>query len=123
MHRLPLMHRASTLGTTTTRPRGTAKRRGIRRIDDVYDDAARLEPIRIDGQGIGRVHAQRRGIDNDLASVWIGCAKTCSAPGCGRDRLGEVVGATLVDIEYGKCPGTRGRDRKCDSAACTSGAD
>ena len=47
----------------------------------------------------------------------------CSAAGCGGDGLGEVVSATLVDIEYGKCPGTRGRDRKCDSSACASGAD
>src|SRR6266496_5019884 len=47
----------------------------------------------------------------------------CSAAGCGGDGLGELVSATLVDIEYAKCPSTRGRDRKCDSPACASGAD
>src|SRR5205823_932340 len=123
MHRLPFMHRASTLGTTPTRAGGTAKGSRVRRIDDVYDDAARIEPIRIDRHRIVGVHAQRRGIDNDLASVWIGCAKMCSAAGCGGDGLGELVSATLVDIEYGKCPGTRRRDRKCDSSARASGPD
>jgi hypothetical protein len=55
--------------------------------------------------------------------VWIGCANVCTAAGCGGDGLGEVVSATLIDIEYGKCPGTRGRDRKCDSSACAPGTD
>src|SRR5206468_6737348 len=84
---------------------------------------ARLEPIRIDRHWIVAVHAERRGIDNDLASVWIGCANVGTAAGCRGDGLGEVVSATRVDIEYGKCPCTRGRDRKCDSSACPSGAD
>jgi hypothetical protein len=123
MHRLPLMHGAPTLGTTTARAGGTAEGRGVRRIDDVYDDAARLERIRIDGHRIIGVHAYRRGVDNDLAPPRIGWAKTRCATGLGADGLGEVVGAMLVDIEYGKCPGARGRDRKCDSATCASGAD
>src|SRR5438270_1000000 len=110
MHRLPFMHRAATLGTTTTCAGGTAQRRRLRRIDDVYDDAPRLEPIRIDRHRIVGLHAQRRGIDDDLASVWIRCAKFCPAAACGGDRLGEVVSATLVDIENGKCSGTRGCD-------------
>src|SRR5436309_15346333 len=110
MHRLPFMHRASTLGTTTTRAGGTAKGRRVRRIDDVYDDAARLEPIGIDGHWIVGVHACRRGIDNDLVSAWIRCAKLCSAARCGGDGVGKVVSATLVDIEYRKCPRTCRRD-------------
>jgi hypothetical protein len=56
MHRLPLMHRASALGTTTTCAGGTAKVRGVRLIDDVHDDAAGLEPIGIDGHWIVRLH-------------------------------------------------------------------
>src|SRR5687768_6831831 len=112
MHRLAFMHRASTQGAATARAGGTAKGRRIRRIDDVDDDAARLEPVRIDRHWIVGVHAERRGIDNDLVSAWIGCARTCFAAGGGGDGLGEVLGATLVDIGYGKCPGTRGRERK-----------
>ena len=57
MHSLPFMHRASTLRTTTTRAGGTAKGRRVRRIDDVDDDAARLELIRVDGHRIIGLHA------------------------------------------------------------------
>ena len=45
------------------------------------------------------------------------------AAGCRGDGLGEVLSATLVDIEYGKRPGTRGRDGKRDSSACAPGTD
>jgi hypothetical protein len=47
----------------------------------------------------------------------------CIAAGFRGDGLGEVLSATLVDIEYGKRSGTRGPDRKCDSSACTPGTD
>src|SRR5437764_14915047 len=46
----------------------------------------------------------------------------CAAVRCRGDGLGEFVSATLVDTEYGKCPCTRGRDRKCDSSACPTAA-
>ena len=123
MHCLSFMHRASALGTTAPRTGSAAKGRRVRRVDDVYDDAARFEAIRIYGQGIVGVHTQRRGIDHDLATVWIGCAKMCSAPGFGSNALGEVFSSTLVDIEYGQRPGTRRRDRKCDGSARATGAD
>jgi hypothetical protein len=57
MHGLPLMHRASILSTTTTRKGGTTKGGRLRRVNDVYDNAAGLEPIRIHGRGIVGVHA------------------------------------------------------------------
>jgi hypothetical protein len=65
----------------------------------------------------------RRGINNDLVAVWIGCANVCIAASCRGHGLGEVLCATLVNIEYGKRPGTRGCDRKCDSSACAPGTD
>src|SRR6266852_6089666 len=99
MHRLPFMHRTPTLGTTTARAGSTAKGRRLRRIDDVNNGAARLEPPRIDRHWIVGFHAERSGVDDDLASVRVGCARTCSAAGCGGHGVGEVVGATLVDIE------------------------
>ena len=102
MYCLPFMHRASILGTTTTCAGGAAQRRRVRRIDDVYDDAAGLEPIRIDRHWIVGLHAQGRGIDNDLVAVWIGCANVCMAAGCRGDGLDEFLSATLVDIDYGK---------------------
>src|SRR5690349_134105 len=102
MHRLPFMHRASALGTTATRTGGPTKRRRVRRIDDVHDDAAGLEPAGIDGHWIVGLHAQGRGIDNDLVAVWIGWTNACRAAGCRGDGVGEVLSATLVDIEYGK---------------------
>src|SRR6185437_326533 len=123
MHRLPFMHRAPTLGTTTARAGGPTKRRRVRRIDDVHDDAAGLEPIGIDGHWIVGLHAQRRGIDNDLVAVWIGWANAGIAARCRDDGVGEILSATLVDIEYGKRPGTRGPDSKCDSSAGAPGTD
>src|SRR5438094_10551046 len=100
MHRLPFMHRASTLGTTTTRAGGTTKGRRVRRIDDVHDDAAGLELIGIDGHCIVGLHAYRRSIDNDLVPVWIGCAHFDTAARCRGHGLGEVSWRALVDIEY-----------------------
>jgi hypothetical protein len=47
----------------------------------------------------------------------------CIAAGCRGDGLGEVLSATLVDIEYGKRPGTRGPDSECDSSACAPGTN
>ena len=61
-----------------------------------------LEPIGIEGHWIVGSHAYRRGVNNDLAAVWIGCANVCMAFGCRGDGLDEVLSATLVDIEYGK---------------------
>ncbi|KQU91717.1 hypothetical protein ASC78_02000 [Variovorax sp. Root318D1] len=72
MQCLPFMHRASALGTTTACIGGAAKRRRLGRIDDVYDDAAGIQSLGIHGQGVVRAHTQRRGIDDDLESAWIG---------------------------------------------------
>ena len=47
----------------------------------------------------------------------------CRATGFGGDGPGKIVGATLVDIEDGECPGTRGGDRECNRSACATGAD
>ena len=102
MHRLSFMHRASTLGTTTARAGGTTKGRRIRRIDDVDDGSAGVEPIGIDRHWIVGLHADGRGVDDDLVAMWIGCANVCMAFGCRGDGLDEVLSATLVDIEYGK---------------------
>jgi hypothetical protein len=55
--------------------------------------------------------------------VWIGWANACRAAGCRGDRVREVSSATLVDIEYGKRSGTRGRDSKCNRSAGAPGAD
>src|SRR4030095_3115486 len=87
----------------------------------VHDDAAGLEEIRIDRHWIVGLHAQGRGVDDDLVAVWIGCADARAAAGCRSDGVGEVLGASLVDIEYGKRPGTRGSDSKCDGPACAPG--
>lgn len=119
MHSLPLIHRASALGATSTLKGGTAKRGRVRRIDDVDNDAARLEPIRIHGHRVIGVHAQRRGVDNDFVSMWIGAAELRCATGCSGHGLREFVSATHVDVEYGECPGTCGRDSK---SYCSTGA-
>ncbi|KQX22991.1 hypothetical protein ASD05_11610 [Variovorax sp. Root434] len=72
MQCLPFMHRASALGATTACIGGAAKRRGLGCIDDVYNDTAGIQPLGIHRHGIVRMHTQRRGIDDDLESAWIG---------------------------------------------------
>ena len=123
MHRLSFVHRAPALGTTTARSGGTAKRRRFRRSDDVHHDASRPDPVRIHGHGSVRVHTQSRGIDHHFEIVRIGRTEQRSAVGCGGHGLDEVASATLVDIEYGKCPGARRCDRKCDCSASAAGAN
>ena len=102
MHGLPLVHRASILGAAATRSGGAAKGRRLWRVDDVNDKTGRIQPARIDRQRIAGVHAKRCGVDDDLELLWIGRANSRCATGCGGDGPGEVLGATLVDIEYGE---------------------
>jgi len=71
MHGLPFVHRAPTLRATATGTCGAAKGRRVRRIDDVHDDAARLQPIGIQGQGVVDIHAEPGSIDNQLTAAWI----------------------------------------------------
>ena len=123
MHCLSFMHRTSTLGTTSTRAGHAAKGRWVRRIDDVYDDTAGLEALRIDGHRIVGLHADRRGVDDDFVSEGIRCAESCAAARRRGNRVGKVIRATLVEIEYRKCACARRCDRKGNRPACTSGAD
>ena len=95
------MHRAPVLGTASTRLRGAAKRRWLGRIDDVDDDGARREPLRINWHGIVRFHAKRRGIDNDVEALRIGWPRTYVAAGFSSNRCRKVASPMPVDIGYG----------------------
>jgi len=83
MHGLPFVHRGPTLRATATGTRGAAKGRRVRRIDDVHDDAARLQQIGFQGQGVVDIHAEPGSIDNQLAAAWIRQADVSFATGFG----------------------------------------
>ena len=123
VHRLSFVHRATALRTTAARPRRTAQGRRVRRCDDVYDDGARLQLVRVYGHGIVGVHAESRSVDDYVASVWVGCAKSCAAAGRLCDGLSKAHSTTLVNVEYGKRTRAGGRDGKRDGTAGAAGAD
>src|SRR5688572_32800127 len=123
MRGLPLVHRASILGTATTRSRGTAKGRRFWRIDDVNNQAGRIQTLRIYRQSIVGVHAKRCGVDHYFEILWIAWASRCSATSGGSDGLCEVVSATFVNIRDGECPGARRGDCKGNGSAGAPRAD
>jgi hypothetical protein len=101
IQRLSLVHRTAVLSAAPARVRGAAKRRRLRRIDDVYDDRTGRKPLWIDWHGVVRFHAKRRCIDHDLEAEWIGEGRACIAARRSNNSCRKIVGPTLIDIRYG----------------------
>src|ERR1700688_416850 len=117
------MHRSPVLGTAPARMRGASKRRWLARIDDVEDDGAGREHLRIDRHGIVHFHAKRRGIDDDVEALRVRRPRTYVAAGFSSNGCRKVASPMCVDIGYGQLASACGRDRKRDGAPCASGAD